>query len=91
VGRTKRKPVHVISTLQRPVPLRHFLWHKGRLLNIVDQARTPRFTRPTVRVPQIWFVHEYPPFAMFVFLTTTTTTTHTHTHTTVRHGVYAQA
>ncbi len=26
VGRIKRKKIHVISTMKRPVPLEHFLW-----------------------------------------------------------------
>jgi hypothetical protein len=36
VGRTKRKPIYVISTEKRPVPLQHFLWNKNKLFQIMD-------------------------------------------------------
>eukprot|EP00474_Spongospora_subterranea_P000599 CRZ01057.1 hypothetical protein [Spongospora subterranea] len=36
VGRTKRKPIFVISTTQRPVPLQHYLWCNNTMFNILD-------------------------------------------------------
>ena len=36
VGRTKRKKVHVISTMKRPTPLEHYLWAAKDLYKIVD-------------------------------------------------------
>lgn len=36
VGRIKRKKIHVISTLKRPVALEHFLWAGKELHKIVD-------------------------------------------------------
>jgi len=42
VGRTKRKPIFVIATDKRPVPLQHFLWNKNKLFQIMDGA-TGRF------------------------------------------------
>jgi antiviral helicase SKI2 len=30
IGRTKRRPVHVVTTLYRPVPLSHSLWAKNK-------------------------------------------------------------
>ncbi|KAK9463086.1 NUC185 domain-containing protein [Lipomyces oligophaga] len=39
VGRTKRKDIYVISTLQRPVPLEHFIWAKDRMFKLVDSQK----------------------------------------------------
>lgn len=39
VGRTKEKDVYVISTPQRPVPLRHHLWLKNELFEVVNEKR----------------------------------------------------
>lgn len=40
VGRTKQKPIYVVSTLKRPVPLEHFLYVRGgEPLKIVDASR----------------------------------------------------
>ena len=39
VGRTKQKDVYVISTPKRPVPLKHSLWVKNEMLEIVDEHR----------------------------------------------------
>lgn len=39
VGRTKEKDVYVISTPHRPVPLKHHLWLKKEMLEIVDEKR----------------------------------------------------
>ena len=36
IGRTKRKPVHVISTLKRPVPLEHYCLAKGTIFKLMD-------------------------------------------------------
>jgi antiviral helicase SKI2 len=36
IGRTKRKPVHVIRTSYRPVPLSHFLWAGLKLNKIME-------------------------------------------------------
>ena len=36
IGRTKRKPVHVIRTNYRPVPLSHFLWAGLKLHKIME-------------------------------------------------------
>jgi len=36
IGRTKRKPVHVISTSYRPVPLSHHLWAKNKMHKIME-------------------------------------------------------
>lgn len=36
VGRTKKKPIHVITTEKRVVPLQHFLWAKNKLFNVLD-------------------------------------------------------
>lgn len=36
IGRTKRKPVHVIRTSYRPVPLSHFLWAGLKLHKIME-------------------------------------------------------
>mmetsp|Transcript_11994 Transcript_11994/g.26099 ORF Transcript_11994/g.26099 Transcript_11994/m.26099 type:complete len:1429 (-) Transcript_11994:47-4333(-) len=36
IGRTKRKPVHVIRTNYRPVPLSHNLWAGGKLHKILE-------------------------------------------------------
>lgn len=40
VGRTKQKPIYVISTLKRPVPLEHFLYVKKEPTLIVDSSRS---------------------------------------------------
>jgi antiviral helicase SKI2 len=37
VGRTKKKRIHVISTLKRPVPLQHYLWSNNQMFKIVDE------------------------------------------------------
>ena len=39
VGRTKKKDIFVISTLQRPVPLEHYLWAGKDKFKIVDSQR----------------------------------------------------
>ena len=39
VGRTKKKKVHVISTLKRPVPLVHFLYANKTITKLVDEKR----------------------------------------------------
>lgn len=36
IGRTKRKPVYVISTSYRPVPLSHHLWAKNKMHKIME-------------------------------------------------------
>jgi antiviral helicase SKI2 len=36
IGRTKRKPVHVIKTDYRPVPLSHFFWAGSKLHKIKE-------------------------------------------------------
>jgi len=36
IGRTKRKPVHVVKTDYRPVPLSHFLWAGTKLHKIME-------------------------------------------------------
>jgi antiviral helicase SKI2 len=36
IGRTKRKPVHVIKTDYRPVPLSHFLWANLKLHKVME-------------------------------------------------------
>jgi antiviral helicase SKI2 len=36
IGRTKRKPVHVITTNYRPVPLSHHLWAGNKLHNVME-------------------------------------------------------
>jgi antiviral helicase SKI2 len=36
IGRTKRKPVHVIKTDYRPVPLSHYLWANLKLHKIME-------------------------------------------------------
>ena len=36
IGRTKRKPVHVVKTDYRPVPLSHFLWANLKLHKIME-------------------------------------------------------
>ena len=36
IGRTKRKPVHVIKTDYRPVPLSHYLWAGLKLHKIME-------------------------------------------------------
>lgn len=38
IGRTKRKPVHVIRTNYRPVPLSHFLW-AGLNLHMIMEGK----------------------------------------------------
>jgi hypothetical protein len=39
IGRTKRKPVHVIRTDYRPVPLSHFLW-AGLKLHLIMEGKS---------------------------------------------------
>ncbi|KAH8835681.1 antiviral helicase [Flagelloscypha sp. PMI_526] len=39
VGRTKKKDIYVISTLQRPVPLEHYLYANRDMYKIVDAKR----------------------------------------------------
>eukprot|EP00817_Percolomonadidae_sp_ATCC50343_P006586 CAMPEP_0117419238 /NCGR_PEP_ID=MMETSP0758-20121206/848_1 /TAXON_ID=63605 /ORGANISM="Percolomonas cosmopolitus, Strain AE-1 (ATCC 50343)" /LENGTH=1143 /DNA_ID=CAMNT_0005200199 /DNA_START=505 /DNA_END=3932 /DNA_ORIENTATION=+ len=36
LGRTKKKTIHVMSTLKRPVPLEHHLYFKGEIEKVVD-------------------------------------------------------
>jgi len=36
IGRTKRKPVHVIKTNYRPVPLSHYLWANLKLHKVKE-------------------------------------------------------
>ncbi|GAB5366303.1 hypothetical protein AAMO2058_001132300, partial [Amorphochlora amoebiformis] len=36
VGRTKKKPVYVVSTYKRPVPLQHYLWCHNKMFKILD-------------------------------------------------------
>jgi antiviral helicase SKI2 len=38
VGRTKRKPVHIISTPKRPVPLEHSLYVDGNFYKVMDSG-----------------------------------------------------
>ena len=38
VGRTKKKKIHVIQTLKRPVPLEHHLYYNGNIYKIVDST-----------------------------------------------------
>lgn len=38
VGRTKKKPMYVISTLKRPVPLKHSLFVKNELFSLYDSS-----------------------------------------------------
>ncbi|KAF7970863.1 hypothetical protein HWV62_22674 [Athelia sp. TMB] len=39
VGRTKKKDIYVISTLQRPVPLEHYLYAGREMFKILDASR----------------------------------------------------
>ena len=39
VGRTKEKEIFIISTLNRPVPLEHFLFIDGKTYKVVDERR----------------------------------------------------
>lgn len=39
VGRTKEKNVYVIATPKRPVPLKHYLWAKKKMFEIVNENR----------------------------------------------------
>ena len=41
VGRTKQKPVHVVMTLKRPVPLEHYILAKGKVPPRVLLAQLP--------------------------------------------------
>lgn len=38
IGRTKKKKIHVISTLKRPVPLQHFLYAGKELFKLYDAS-----------------------------------------------------
>jgi len=38
VGRTKKKPVYVVTTYKRPVPLQHYLWTHGKMFKILDSS-----------------------------------------------------
>lgn len=38
IGRTKKKKIHVISTLKRPVPLQHFLYAGKELFKLFDAS-----------------------------------------------------
>ena len=40
IGRTKRKKVHVVSTLKRPVPLEHYILAKGKMFKLMDAKGT---------------------------------------------------
>lgn len=40
IGRTKKRPIHVISTLKRPVPLEHHLYYNSNVYKIVDHTGT---------------------------------------------------
>jgi len=40
IGRTKRKPVHVIQTSHRPTPLQHFVYNEGVMTRIMDARGT---------------------------------------------------
>eukprot|EP00033_Pygsuia_biforma_P006205 GCRY01006905.1.p1 GENE.GCRY01006905.1~~GCRY01006905.1.p1 ORF type:complete len:1074 (+),score=351.62 GCRY01006905.1:133-3354(+) len=37
IGRTKQRNVYLVSTLTRPVPLRHSVYVAGKLFNVVDE------------------------------------------------------
>lgn len=39
VGRTKQKDIYVISTLERPVPLEHYLYANKKMFKIVDSNK----------------------------------------------------
>lgn len=39
VGRTKEKNVYVIATPKRPVPLKHYLWAKKKMFEVVNENR----------------------------------------------------
>lgn len=39
IGRTKKLPIHVISTFRRPVPLEHYLFYHGERFKIVDEHK----------------------------------------------------
>uniref|UniRef100_A0A7S1PGH6 RNA helicase n=1 Tax=Percolomonas cosmopolitus TaxID=63605 RepID=A0A7S1PGH6_9EUKA len=39
VGRTKQKPMYVIQTLKRPVPLEHYIHYKGNIYKVVDSNK----------------------------------------------------
>lgn len=47
VGRTKKKPIYVIETLHRPVPLEHSLFYDGKFYKIVDSSKN--FVSPNYR------------------------------------------
>lgn len=38
IGRTRRRPVHVVTTNYRPVPLRHHLFCGNELIKVLDQG-----------------------------------------------------
>ncbi|KAI9295005.1 antiviral helicase [Neoconidiobolus thromboides FSU 785] len=40
IGRTKKKDIFVISTLQRPIPLEHYIYAEKELFKIVDKSKT---------------------------------------------------
>ncbi|CAM9112320.1 unnamed protein product, partial [Phaeothamnion confervicola] len=40
IGRTKRKPVHVVTTDYRPVPLQHHIWAGSELFKVMDHRKT---------------------------------------------------
>eukprot|EP01080_Neovahlkampfia_damariscottae_P012658 gene12658-6558_t len=40
IGRTKRKPIYVMSTLKRPVPLEFHIYYSGDIFKIVDSTST---------------------------------------------------
>jgi antiviral helicase SKI2 len=39
IGRTKRKPIYVVSTHTRPVPLEYHLFHGGRIFHVVNARK----------------------------------------------------
>ena len=38
IGRTKKKPIYVIQTFKRPVPLEHHLFLMGNIYKVVDAS-----------------------------------------------------
>ena len=55
IGRTKRKPVHVIRTNYRPVPLSHFLW-AGLKLHKIMEGKGSFLDKATVKPQKLCFL-----------------------------------
>jgi len=58
IGRTKQRPVHVISTLKRPVPLKHHVYLEGDLYAVRSPCVAAGVVLPCVTLDESMLCHQ---------------------------------